>query len=745
MPETNPTPSPTETTPTRPGMSHGGAAPIIEVDKETAQPTFRAFPFGTGMAWDFVCNIRRDNRPRNMLNARITQRMSLERPWEQARLKSAGLNWKSNFTTRPLPTLVQRAYARFPRCVEKARYLTSACLPSDIPGSRAKSEFFRDEFSKFLRSDPRWNLFVDDLARETVTFGFASAGWLHDSDYFPTFWRQDTALFPSDTPPVASGLTLFVIRQDLLPHEAYEQLQLAISARDANDGKSVWNVDALIQSINENSSESERTLVDMDERRRLADMQRQLAQTGLYGSGRAGNTGRRKVIWWHLLARELTGKVTHLILSDQGKELFRFEDRWENFDGLVSLFTFENGDGSLQGSLGLGRVAYAMAQAIDRSRNSAVDRMELAGKIIIKGPQNSLDRFRMNVVGGVIAISNEWDVVPQRIDSNPDSAVTLDNYLRQLLDEMTGNTSPRQLEGDRVTAEQVKMFSGREDETADAYIDRWVLQFGHLVSGIQKRVLGEEARNADKSAADFYARLSQKLSPDEIEYLRTTPALCVVRDLTEQERQAIVVACTEGVGNPAYDQKALAREKCTAQVNAEFADRVLTTDPDPAQAAEQQRGQQMENQILLDGQPVPVSPRDNHAVHLQVLSQLFAPVAQEATANPAAEHILAAVAQHGVDHLTALKAAGGQIPPELGPIAEQVQALAKTVTDLQQHDAQHGPQNAVATAGNPADAGSTAGADTSESGGQTEGSAPPVAAGTPQPSSPVATTAAPAA
>lgn len=638
---------------------------------ETGEAVSRAFPTPESIA-TFVTQLKQDNNQRNTRNAKITRKLNSEQPWDPAELKAAGLSWKSNFTTRPLNTLVSKVVGRFPRAVNSARFLTAASLPPGTPGEEKKTEFFRRELTLFLRSQPGWNDLVESLSHETVLFGYTATASLDDDEILPKPFRQDQFFVPAATRQTPEHASAVVFHVDVAPHIAYQMLQTGRKSAAAV-GDARWDVAAFAEAINNALPENRRASGTASETRFFEDLYRQVSQGTSF-------VGSEKVRLFHLLASELSGKVSHFITDDTGKLVFTWLDQFNSMAEATSFFSFEYADGTLHGSKGLGRTAYAFATVLDRSRNDAVDRMQLAGKLVLQGPDNNATRLKMNVVGNVVTFSSDWTIASARIDANIEASVTLDDYLRRLLDEMSGSVSPTSFTGrDRVTKEEIDLLASREGERSDDVLSRWLQQFGAMVSSIQRRVLDPNTPNPTVRA--FQQKLLTVLSAEELTYLRGSPALSVVQDLSNIERQSIITAATETMGNPLVDNKRLLWEKLSAQVSPEFANRILLPDDDQTVTAEAVRMQQLENVALGSGLPIPVSPRDNHKVHLATLLPLFASALQTASANPQQLGSVQFILQHAKEHL-AIAAQQGIKDPELEEIAMQVNQVEKAVQQL---------------------------------------------------------------
>jgi hypothetical protein len=190
------------------------------------------------------------------------------------------------------------------------------------------------------------------------------------------------------------------------------------------------------------------------------------------------------------------------------------------------------------------------------------------------------------------------------------------------------------------------------------------------------------------------------MTREELTEIANKPVAETVKDYTELERQQIVLIAQEGRGNPLYNQKELEKRKLTAQISEEFAEAVLLPDEDPTVLAEQTRLQQLELLILVgQASQIPVSPRDNHLVHLQVLAPAMESAASEASAQGAQGiEVLQALAAHAEAHYTAAEQSGAP-KDQLAPIKKFLSDLRGAIDQLNQLEAaqvQAGPGGGAA-------------------------------------------------
>ena len=621
-------------------------------------------------AKNIITTLEMASRERNIKNARIMAKYNSEQPYSKTSLEAEGLGWKSNFTTKPLPMLIDKVAPRFVQAIDGVKYLTNSSLPEEIEGSTKKTEAFRREVTTTIRSHPEWKNFCSDLAQENALFGFTAAAWMDEFDWMPKFFRQDRFFVPTGMKQNPKSAQVVVLKETFLLHELF----MMVEDREAASTRG-WNVTEVVTVLNEAMPENRRSSFS-DSDRVYEDLVRES------NSGMSHEAGARVVTVWHLFAAEIDGKVSHYILSDLTfKELFSSEDQYDSMTDALAIFAFEQGNGTLHGSKGIGRQLYSMAGILDRSRNEVVDRLNLAGKIIIQADDKALRRFKMSVVGNAILIGQGYSISDRKLESGVEPFLKLDEFLTSLLDQMAGATTPKVFEGERVTKAQVDFFAGREEETRDTIIARFLVQFAALVSTMQKRLC--DPNTGSEEAKAMQERLLKIISREELTTISKKTVVETVRDYTEQNRQQIAAISAEARGNPLYNQRVLEHKKLTAQIDEEFADQVLLPEEDPTMVAEQTRFQQLELLLIAgQGAEVPVSPRDNHLVHFQTLLPAMESAAQAAVQDPHAVEILMAMLAHGEAHYQAALQSG-VTEEELAEPANILKKLRAGMEELQ--------------------------------------------------------------
>lgn len=614
------------------------------------------------------------NRERSIKNGRIMAKYNSEKPFSRAELAQDGLLWKANFSTQPLATLIDRIAPRFVRALNSARYLTSAKLSDSIPGAAAKSELFQREFTKLVRSREGAEDFWAEVAQENALFGYTCAAYTDEWSWMPRHFRQDEFMVPSGTKQHASKGSLIFLKETMLTHELFELIEDQDAAKTAG-----WDIEKTVDAINKAMPDSERSKFS-DASRKFEDLYR---ETGL---GAALGTGAKVVTLYHALATEVTGKVSHYIVDGKDwKQLFAQEDRFDSMSEVASFFSFQQANGNLQGSKGVGRTVYTLAGIIDRTRNEVVDRLQLSGKIIVQGDQKDIRAFKMSVIGNAIVITKNFSISTGKIEAGVEPFLELDKWVMSMMDELGGNLSPAsasgQLQGERVTNGQINYLADLQAESKDIKIARFLTHAATLLSQMQKRAASK--RCDDDDAKEFRANCLRIMSEEELKALAKQPASRTVDDYTELEAQKVIAITTEIMADPLVDHKKALRRKITAAIGADAADDLLLPDEDPKVTAEQTTGALLENILLQGGAQVAVSPRNADEIHIKAHFQLAEQLAGQVAADPSVTHLL----QNIVSHVKAHIASGLQkgVPKDkFAPYEEQVAKIEKGIQTVAQ-------------------------------------------------------------
>ena len=670
----------TDTSVRTPGTYPDGYGNIVQSPKidSAGEPTQRSIR-DAAMGREVVKLIIQAGRNRSIVGSRILAKYNAERPYDSYKLEAEGLGWKQNFTTKPLPSMIDKVAPRFTQAVDALKFLTSSSLSHKWQNAPEKTEKFREVITKTIRGRKGWTTLVEDIAFNNALFGYSAVAWLDEFTWFPNSFKFDEAFAPDGTKQDSVYCQVMILKETMMPYELFAKI------KDREVAASVgYNIKETTNEINNASP------VQIRDRLNVGGTLEFWYQNAIreLTIGASYMAGASVVVVYHLLAREVTGKVSHYQFAGQGMSaIFSKDDRFPSMESALTFFTYQKGNGTLHGSKGVGRDIYELAGMIDRNRNEIVDRSILSGKIPVQGDVKRIHTFKMSVVGMTCIFPSGWTILEQRLDGNVEPSLKLDAYFSGIVDQLIGNTSPPQMAGGEAFRSPAawNLLAAREEEGKDSRIGRFMTQFVNMVQTMQRRICDKETIEEDAKAAQ--KELLEFMTQEEIDEIANYPVAGTIRDLTPLERQMIAMVATEKKGNPLYNQRALEVEDLTARIGTDFANRVLLPDNDPTVEAEQHRLQQMESSLLTQGQAVPVSPRDNHMIHLQTLMPLAEQIGGSMMQQGHSSAPLEAVVAHIAEHFTRAQEQG--VPPDqLKPVEEFLKNAQPALAQLKQMEAE---------------------------------------------------------
>lgn len=633
-----------------------------EIDS-SGEPTQRSIK-DVGMARDIVKTVIMAGRNRSIVNSRILAKYNAERPYDAYKLEAEGLGWRSNFTTKPLPQMIEKVAPRFTQAVDGVKYLTNSTLPTKYANSTEKSEKFQDGITRLIRARKGWSSLVENIAFNNALWGHTIAAWLDSNTWFPRNFEQDASFVADGTKSNPLYAQIVVLKETLLPHELFDHIKEDLDAARVAG----WNIQNTIDAINRASPTQIRDRLNVGGTLETW-YQNALRELTIGASYMAGAS---VVVIYNLLVREVSGKVSHYRMAGpEMLSIYEREDQYPCFCDACAFFTFQKGNDTLHGSKGVGRDIYELAGMVDRTRNEIVDRLIMSGKTMFQGDIKRINTFKMNVIGNSVIVPNGWTFIERKMDGNVEPFLKLDAYFSQIVDQLIGSVSPPQMEGEAFRSPQAwALMAQRQEEGKDVRISRFLQQFTDLVGGMQRRICDPDV--IDEDAKTFQKEMLEIMSREELDAISNQPVASTVIDLTPMERQLTVTVANEKKGNPLYNQRALEVADLTARLGKDFAEQVLLPDQDPTEQAEQQRMQNLEIILLTGGQAVPVSPRDNHVIHMTVLMPSMEQLAAHIQEGKFTTDVLQVYGAHLNEHFEQAKRMGVK-----DPIMPAVEAFLK--------------------------------------------------------------------
>lgn len=655
-----------------------------------------------GQAYEICKTMLSANRDRAEKQKKIMQKYNDEQPWDVAKLKAAGEGWRHNRSTGFLSTMLARVLPPYKQTISSARVLTSSSLNLKSPDSDQKAEDFRTVTTRTIRKWSGWDGFCHQLILEDLLFGYAACCWTDQWDWKPMFARTDDAIFPDGTPQDAADCPVWMLRQRFLIHELADKL-----ADPQISSQAGWNIENVVKAINSAKPDAGGTKTQ-DDYRRYEDLIRETTVGTTY------MTGTKQVSAYHLFAQEANGKVSHYIVNGEtGDELFTCCDRFDSMPSCLTLFSIEIGNGKLHGSKGAGRRLYNTHVAIEQSRNLIADNLYLSGLMLLKASQQGRQQAAITVQHPICIVGERYEVIDQKFKVDVEAFFALDRHLTSIAELQIGAFMPGQLldsSGEKRTASEINYVASIEQQIKEGYLRRFYGQFQNCIWEMQKRIysvdniaeamkvfaIKSQARGSEfveekmaegmskilmsagvsmenagivfipnmSEAVEACLELLEKgLTPKEIYELAQCPSWESEFDLSSQNAQAIDIIVSRYKGDPTIKQAELTKRDISSKLGASVADVLMIPEEDNTEKAEATRTQIFEIDAMMQGDPIPVSPRDIDVIHLQVLQEKAQQVMQgmnPRAITPQTLNTAKLIIDHATQHVQSFLGKGGK-------------------------------------------------------------------------------------
>lgn len=539
-------------------------------------------------------------------------------PYKQDMLQQEGKKHKSNVNTGVAEALMGKVAPRLYSYIENARYLDVAALPEvnpvtgePIADHHRKTQKLREIFTSKVRQWVKWYIFQVALAQEVSRFGHCFCTWLDDMEWRPTLYRLDQAQVPTGTEIMEENIPFFACKETYLVHELFAKIEDKAYAEDEG-----WDIEQVVEAINSAVPKAQPNAGSEGEYLEYEDLQRECVPGWAYA--KEANV----IEVYHLFVTEFDGWVSQYCYDKKTKkELFRSLDRYPRMSDVVCPFAFQLGNGKIHGSQGVGHLVYDLSTVMEKSRNGTIDSLRARQRLQLQvGSQQDMAKAKVIInddatfIVGASPVGN-ISTLPDVVDS----FVNLDRYLRGLLEEKTGSyLPPPQAPGSERTATEANLAALREEETKLAILGYWLKHFSLLTMTMRRRMFNTNSRDKVSLAARREAELAN-IPPEEVELWANLPAQSSIVDFTNQKEMELASFAASKIGNPNYDQVKLETMQATAILGREYADELIIKGEDQTVQSEAIRTQMMELMLLEAGRPVPISPRDNDAIHMQIL------------------------------------------------------------------------------------------------------------------------------
>jgi len=661
-----------------------GAAP--DIDERTLENSVRVVPdTDAGIA---ICDSIVWSAQKLIFNAaRITSKCNGERPWPKAALRSKGKNYKRNCSTRFLQQQCAKVAPRFYQPLMAASTLTAARLPSDWPDGPIKTDKYRRRLTETIRSWPKWDYFLQGVANEITKYGLGYASWFDEYEWRPHLLRMDKGFVPQGTELMDEDLEFFVVKWFYHPSQLLELLKSNVGAK-----REEWKKAACVEAINHANPPP--LGPTFDKWRDYENLVRQSVWSVAYWKS------MRLIDTYHLFAKESSGEVSHYVYWRDGTSngakdgsdsrlLYESKDEYDSINDVVVPIPFGYGDGSIQGSWGVGQLLYDMANQVEIARNEAMDAQSNQGKLKLQVAEGrNVNDVKLTINDDLMTVEGAQFASPgAATPANPAGFKALDDEFTMWALQIVGNyVPPIPLQPSDTKATAINAAQQAENEVQNNNLQNFLKHIAYVIAGMGRRLA--KRGSPDEAAKAFRKGLLEEdqLTEEEIKLLTDQPTIQTIAEFTPQLAAARAQWAASRQANPnsagLYDPRKLEEIQSQAIIGGKAVlDYCIVPEQDGSTDAAAARQQTIENVVLDSGQNVQVLAGDKHATHYAVLQ----PHVQAAMQNPNPDlPALHAAAQHLGAHYAAGVSTKTFPDDQINP---QKSFLAELGKSIQQHAA----------------------------------------------------------
>lgn len=639
----------------------------------------------------------KDARKLILAATRITAKKQGAPPYDPAKLKQQGKSGsKRNISTRFLQKELNRAAPRFFMPLLTASTMTAAELPAGWPGGQEKTQFYRDTMTRAFRSWRKNDMFWRGLNQEVCDFGYGFAVWTDKYEWRPHLARMDRGFVPKGTEVMDDKLARFTLKWDYRPDE------LLKIARDATEaGSEKWKKEAVAEAVDKATQPTKPG--DMSGQRKWEELIRE--QVVDYSTSRS----QKMIECRHQWVLEYSGKVSHYIVATgnagDNRLLFEDLDAYEKTDNVVIPKVFGYGDGTIQGSLGVGSLLYDLAAQVEKVRCDGMDnllnsnkaRLQVASAKDVASAQLVINDTMIIACGATFAQNIGG------ISGDPKGYMALDDKMTQWAQEIVGSyLPPMPSQASKAATDIVEQQRNREQAIQEDNLETSLKQDALIIAEMSRRMLDPDSDDKEGNETREYLLGKAKknyppspvsLTEEEIDLLVNQPVVQSVSEFTQYAASQRGAFAGSVMNNPLFKQKAAARYMAGGVPNASnaFVDSIVVAEGDNTEETASIQKQLGENTTMFFGTDVPVLTTDNHWIHIQTMLK---PLEQ------AIMQGLIPAATAGLKHMSAHFAAGSAfktIPPDQinttkATIAKYQQALEEKQKEVAAQQAQQQPQ-----------------------------------------------------
>lgn len=558
------------------------------------------------------------NWKRAEFNARIKGMLDGNPPYDPAKLRNNGQANRANFNALGGKAALSSALTPYYDLFSGAKHYLEISTDYGQPQDRQKwSEIITEEADRTLKDWDGFDFNIQTAIHDRLAYG---KGFLIPPDRDD--WRfehvyQGRVMVPDGSQATLERVETLVIRQ------AYRVSQLYNYVRDNKTASKVgWNVQAVVMAIIHavpvNPFVNETTWNNYEA------IQQWIKDKDVLEGARSST-----VQCSHIFQKEFSGDISHYIITEsplpseppESAYLYRKTNRYKSLRECIWPTFFETLDGSWNGAAGLGRDIYSAVELQNRLICATADAAFLRAGISLQAKsRRAVQDANLIQIGSLNVIPPEFEVQQATVMGDIQGTIAVERFLEQITSSNTGIYRPKmdQPTGNPRTAEEVRLQYQQQAILGNSAVNRFYLELDRLYQEIYRRLSNPNTK--DDEAKDFQKRCEKRGVP-KLALLKTASVRAYrnigngsmfLRQQTIQGMAPWVPMMNE------QGKQAFLDDAISATTSYRNVDR-YNPKPDKLNTPDDQMALAMsENNSFKTGNPVLVTPTQDHVTHAQV-------------------------------------------------------------------------------------------------------------------------------
>ena len=528
-------------------------------------------------------------------------------PFNPAALRAQGQSSRANANFLQGAKIIQRVCNGFNDIIFSPKTLVSVDTEFGEEAERFQyNRVISEELTRTIRKWPSFASHFMSLVDKFVTHGVGIA-------YFPDTvdWRFEVAGFgdfhiPRQTPASEEKIQIAISKQDISVTELFDYIRDEEKARELG-----WNVEAVKKAVNRATDRASTGAIGEYE----------TLQMEIKNYDTVFNRKYQHIRILRTLVLEFDGTLSYYMLEKDGDGEFlcKVPSKYKSVNEAFVFFCYGIGNGTFHSIRGLGHTLSPLVQLYNRLMCMMSDSAMLSGSVMIQPEsQKALDEMKLNFFGPFAVLTPGLEIKDKMYPNLATSSMPVLTEVKDRMADsgsmfMTGQSQRSEVYQNRLNSEaQMEEMAGGDSASVDLFYASW----DRIIREMVRRIV--TGSKSDPLIREFRDRVRKKGVPDE--------ALKSIDHDSTYATRAI------GAGNPAYrtiglnrltqllpnldeiGQKRLIYEIVSDTVGYQNAD-YFAQRPEEQRLNVEAKVAEMENILLLQGNPVGVNPEELHATH----------------------------------------------------------------------------------------------------------------------------------